>query len=162
LAKVNFELNSKNRGFLRFNRFRNDSPYNCCGDLAVISRSNGFVDRMISGAGQLATTISPNLLNELRIGVARREFTRPQNFNPSPSDAFINITGVANIGKNLGDTSGGVESSIQFIENLTANIGSHTLKAGMDYQTTDIVLQRALLRQFTFGGLGAAGSRPAV
>jgi hypothetical protein len=162
MGKINFELNPKNRGFLRYSRFTNDSPYNGGGGLTIVSRSLTFTDRMNGGAGQLATIISPTLLNEFRFGVNRRQELRVQQGNPSPQDAFINITGVANIGNNLGNNNTSVETSTQFVNNLTWTRGRHTIKGGVDYQTTAFQQQRAINRTFVFGGLPVAGGRPAV
>ncbi len=162
MGKLNFELSPKNRGFLRYSRFTNDSPYNGGGGLTIVSRSLTFTDRMNGGAGQLATIITPTLLNELRFGINRRQELRVQHGDPSPQDAFINITGVANIGNNLGNNNTSVETSTQLVDNLTWTRGRHTVKGGMDYQTTAFQQQRPLNRTFVFGGLPAAGGRPAV
>ena len=162
LGKLSFEINPKNRGFLRYSRFTNDSPFNGGGGLTISTRSLIFTDRMNGGAGQLTTIFTPRLLNEVRFGINRREELRVQQGNPSPADAFINITGVANIGNNLGANNTSVESSAQFVENITWTGGRHTLKAGLDYQTTGFNQTRALTRQFVFGGLPAAGGRGAV
>jgi len=162
LGKLNFELNPKNRGFLRYSRFTNDSPYNGGGGLTIVSRSLTFTDRMNGGAGQLATIISPTLLNELRFGVNRRQELRVQQGNPTPQSAFINITGVANIGNNLGNNNTSVETSTQLVDNLTWTRGRHTFKTGADFQITSFQQQRPINRTFVFGGLPAAGGRPAI
>ncbi len=162
LGKLNFELSPKNRGFLRYSRFTNDSPYNGGGGLTIVSRSLVFTDRMNGGAGQLATVFTPTLLNELRFGINRREELREQQGNPSPQDAFIDITGVANIGNNLGNNNTSIETSTQVVNNLTWTRGRHTVKGGVDFQTTGFEQQRPMTRTFVFGGLPAAGGRPAV
>ncbi len=162
LVKVNFELNPKNRGFFRYSRFTNDAPFNGGGGLTISTRSLIFTDRMNGGAAQLTTIFSPRLLNEVRFGINRRQELREQQGNPSPTDAFINITGVANIGNNLGNNNTSVEMSTQFVENVTFTTGRHTMKAGLDFQTTGFNQTRALQRQFVFGGLPAAGGRGAV
>lgn len=162
LGKVSFELNPKNRGFLRCSRFTNDSPFNGGGGLTIASRSLTFTDRMNGGAGQLATVFRPNLLNEFRFGINRRFELREQQNNPRPTDAFINLTGVANIGNNLGANNSSIETSTQFVDNVTWTKGRHTLKAGVDFQNTGFNQVRGLNRTFVFGGLGAAAGRPAV
>lgn len=160
-AKLNFNLNSKNSGFLRYNRFTNDQPGGG-GGLTAISRSLSFEDRMNGGAGQLATVISPTLLNELRFGLNRRAETRDTYVPGQPNGSQINITGVASFGVNPLAGSASVETSTQIIDNLTWSFGRHTLKAGVDYQSTGFQITAALSRLFTFGGLGAAAGRPAV
>lgn len=160
-AKLNFIINSKNSGFLRYNRFTNDQPGGG-GGLTTISRSLSFEDRMNGGAGQLATVISPTLLNEVRFGINRRAETRATYVPGEPNGAQVNITGVASFGVNPLAGSGSVETSTQVIDNLTWSHGRHTIKTGVDYQTTGFQITAALNRLFTFGGLPAAAGRPAV
>ena len=160
-AKLNFIINPKNSGFLRYNRFTNDQPGGG-GALTAISRSLSFEDRMNGGAGQLATVISPTLLNELRFGINRRAETRDTYVPGQPNGAQINITGIANFGVNPLAGSGSVETSTQVIDNLTWSRGRHTIKTGVDYQSTGFQITAALNRLFTFGGLAAAAGRPAV
>jgi hypothetical protein len=162
LGKVSFDLNAKNRGFIRYSRFTNDSPFNGGGGLTIASRSLTFTDRMNGGAGQLTTAFRPNLLNEFRFGINRRYELREQQNNPRPTDAFINITGVANIGNNLGANNSSIETSTQLVDNLTWTKGRHTLKAGLDFQNTSFNQVRGFNRTFVFGGLAASGTRPAV
>lgn len=160
-AKMNFNLNAKNSGFLRYNRFTNDQPGGG-GGLTTISRSLTFEDRMNGGAGQLATVISPNVINELRFGINRRAETRDTYVRGEPNGSQINVTGVANFGVNPLAGSASIETSTQIIDNLTWSFGRHTLKTGIDFQTTGFQITSALTRVFTFGGLGATAARPAV
>ncbi len=160
-AKLNFNLNSKNSGFLRYNRFTNDQPGGG-GALTTISRSLTFEDRMNGGAGQLATVLSPTLLNEARFGINRRSEERGTYVPGQPNGAQINITGVASFGVNPLAGSGSVETSTQVIDNLTWSHGRHTVKTGADFQSTGFQITAALTRLFTFGGLSAAAGRPAV
>ncbi len=161
-AKLNFKLNDKNSGFLRYNRFTNDQPGGG-GGLTTIGRSLTFEDRMNGGAAQLATVISPNLLNEFRFGINRRAETRETYVPGQPNGAQININNVANFGVNPLAGSGSVEASTQFINNLSWTKGRHTIKTGIDYQTTNFDVRSALTRLFSFNGLAAvSGVRPAV
>lgn len=161
-GKLNFKLNDKNSGFIRYNRFTNDQPGGG-GGLTAISRSLSFEDRMNGGAAQLATVLSPTLLNEFRFGVNRRAETRETYVPGQPNGAQININNVANFGVNPLAGSGSIESSTQFINNLSWTRGRHTIKGGIDYQTTNFDVRSALTRLFTFNGLAAvSGVRPAV
>lgn len=161
-AKLNYKWNDKNSGFIRYNRFTNDQPGGG-GGLTTIGRSLSFEDRMNGGAAQLATVISPNILNEFRFGINRRAETRLPYAQGTANGAQININNVANFGVNPLAGSGSVESSTQFINNLSWTKGRHTLKAGIDYQTTNFDVLSALNRVFSFNGLAAvSGVRAAV
>ena len=160
-AKLNFVLNDKNSGFLRYNRFTNDQPGGGGGTTAI-SRSLSFEDRMNGGAAQLATVITPSLLNESRFGINRRAEGRKPYVPGDPNGAHIDVTGVALFGVNPYAGSNSVETSTQVIDNLTFTHGRHTIKTGVDYQTTGFDITSALARVFTFGGLTAANGRPAV
>ncbi len=160
-GKINFYLGQKNSGFIRYNRFTNDQP-GAGGGLTAISRSLTFEDRMNGGAAQLATVITPTLLNEVRFGINRRAESRGTYVPGQPNGANIDITGVANFGVNPLAGSQSVETSTQIIDNVTWTVGRHTLKTGFDFQRTNYDIVNALARVFTFGGLPAAGGRPAV
>jgi hypothetical protein len=162
LTKVNFALNSKNSGFIRYSRFTNDQP-NTGGGLSTVGRGTDFHDRMNGGAVQLATTVTPSLLNEFRFGINRRYELRNAVGEYDGTNPAVNIAGVANFGVNPFAGSTAVENSTQFIDNLTWTRGSHTIKTGVDFQTTGYSLLASLNQQFAFQGLPAvAGVRPAV
>ena len=158
---MNFRASDRNSGFVRYNRFTNDQP-GAGGGLTTPSRSVSFKDRMNGIGAQLATTIGSGLLNELRFGFNRRSELRKPYGEGGANGAHVNITGVANFGVNPLAGSDGVESSLQFIDNLTWTRGRQSLKAGVDYQTTGYTVTSALARVFTFSGLPAAAGRPAV
>jgi hypothetical protein len=114
-------------------------------------------------SAQLATVISPSVLNETRFGFNRRSQKRRLVGKPSgPDDAAINISGVANFGVNAQAGSDAVESSSQIIDNITWTAGKQTFKTGVDYQHTQYTVVNSKNRTFAFNGLTASGSRPAV
>jgi hypothetical protein len=162
LAKLTFQPNPRNSGFIRYSRFTNDSPANGSGGLTVVGRSVLFTDRMFGIGGQLATTVSPNLRNELRVGFNRRSQLREPENNPAPDAAFINVTGVANFGGNPLSVTSSVEASTQVVDNVSYTRGLHFIKAGIDYQTTTFDNVAGLTRQFVFQGLAPAPGRGAV
>lgn len=159
--KVNYRANDSNSGFLRYNRFTNDQP-GAGGGLTTPSRSVSFKDRMYGLGAQLATTVGSSLLNELRVGFNRRSEERAPYGTGTANGAHVNITGVANFGVNPLAGSASVEASLQVIDNVTWTRGRHSLKAGVDYQTTGFDVTSALARVFTFSGLAANAARPAV
>jgi hypothetical protein len=161
VAKTDFKLNDRNTGYLRYARFTNHQPGNASG-LTDTDRGNNFDDHMNGGGAQLATVLRPNLLNELRGGgIARTQ----QNAPIGPYDAngaYVNITGVANIGYDPLAKTYSTETSVQAIDNLTWINGRSTWKAGTDYQHTEFEILKAQNRAFIFGGLPALNGRPAV
>jgi hypothetical protein len=159
--KVTFRASDRNSGFVRYNRFTNDQP-GAGGGLTTITRSLTFKDRMNGVGAQLATTVRPTLLNELRFGFNRRSEVRDTYVEGLPDGANVNITGVANFGVNPLAANNSVEASLQVIDNVSWTRGRHSLKAGVDFQTTSYDVTSALSRGFTFSGLTAAGSRAAV
>ncbi len=161
VAKADYKINDRNTGYLRYSRFTNHQPGNASG-LTITDRGNDFDDHMNGGGAQLATVLRPNLLNELRAGgIARTQQNAPIG-PPDPNGAYINITGVANIGYNPLAKTYTTETSYQVVDNLTWINGRSTWKAGVDYQRTQFQILRAQNRSFTFGGLTAANGRPAV
>lgn len=159
--KVNFRANGNNSGFLRYTRFTNDQPGGG-GGLTTPSRSVSFKDRMNGVGAQVATTVGSGLLNELRFGFNRRAEQRAPYGEITPNGANITINNVANFGVNPTAGSTSVEASLQFIDNLTWTRGRHSLKTGIDYQTTGFDVTNALARNFTFAGLAAANGRATV
>jgi len=159
--KLNFRATDRNSGFLRYTRFTNDTP-GAGGGLTTPSRSVSFKDRMNGVGAQLATTVGSGLLNELRFGFNRRAEERAPYGEITANGAHITINNVANFGVNPLAGSTSVEASLQFIDNLTWTRGRHSLKTGIDYQTTGFDVSNALARNFTFAGLAAASGRAAV
>ncbi len=160
-AKLNFILDNRNSGFIRYNRFTNDQP-RAGGGLTIERRGTNFEDRMNGGAVQFATAFSPMVLNEARFGINRRSNAR-EPFPDVPADsAEINILGVANIGANPLNISSNVETSWQLADNITWTTGRHTLKFGFDFQRTRLFRSNPFTRRFEFRGLGATAERDAV
>ena len=158
-VKVNFRASDRHSGFVRYNRFTNDQP-GAGGGLTTPSRSVSFKDRMYGVGAQLATTFGTALLNELRVGFNRRaRRCASRTCEGAPNGANINITGVANFGVNPLAGSTSVEASLQVIDNLTWTRGRHSLKTGIDYQTTGFDVTSALARDVHVLGPGG-GERP--
>lgn len=158
-GKLNFKLNDKNMGFIRYCRFTNHQPTGSGGGLTTNSRLMSFDDHMNGGSAQLTTIVSPSLLNEFRFGVN----TRTQLNTPvGTANYAVDISGVALFGTIPGGGSGSTETSTQLIDNVTWTRGRHTIKTGVDYQTTNYSQLTALDARFIFNGLSAATGRGAV
>jgi hypothetical protein len=159
--RLDYNLSAKNSGFLRYVHFTNNSPYSGSGGLLTNSRSTHNFDNQDGGEVQLATVLTPNLLNEVRFGINRRETKGGAQIVPSATDVDVNISGYADIG-NSPSTSNLIERLNQVVDNVTWQHGKHTIKGGGDYQWTDYFTQAAAPRTFTFSGLAAAGPRGSV
>ncbi len=157
VGKLNYLLNNRNTGYVRYARFTNKQPNGASG-LTIPDRGTDYHDEMNGGAVQLATAFSPNLLNELRYGAIQRTQTTNPVGKPNPYTAAVNITGVANIGYNPLIASGQTEIAHQVVDNVTWTHGRSTWKAGIDYQRTNLDIDRTQNVTYTFGGLSAAGS----
>lgn len=160
-VKVNYRLNNANNGFVRYNRFTNRQPGGGSG-LSTLSRGNIYKDRMNGIGGQLATVLGQTMVNELRAGFNVRNTTNTPPCEGTANGSQINIAGVANFGCNPAAASTSREASLEFIDNLTATRGAHTLKAGINFQSTVNEPTSGLSRVFTFNGLAAATGRGAV
>jgi hypothetical protein len=162
VGKLNYRLNDKNSGYVRYARFTNHQPNNASG-LTIPNRGVNFDDHMNGGAVQLATGFSATLLNELRFGAIQRTQANAPVGQPDPYSAAVNISGVANIGYNPLAATQTTELATQVIDNLTWTHGRSTWKAGVDFQRTSFDIFKARNVTYSFGGLSAAsGVRPAV
>jgi hypothetical protein len=98
LGRLDYQLSEKNNFYFRYSEFMTPSQYNTSGGLLTKSASNNFNDRNDTASSQWTNIISPNLVNELRFGFLRREFTRPPV--SGTIGPIILINGVAQLGSN--------------------------------------------------------------
>ena len=160
-VRVDYKINEKNSGFLRYSRFTNKQPYLSTGGFFVKSRAQTGFDNENAGELQLASTSTPKVLNELRYGINRRETYGVSTFPAKPDDVDTTVSGYAYLG-NSPSTSRNIETSNQVVDNVSWQHGKHFIKFGADYQRVSYFARSALARSFTFGGLAANKSRPKV
>jgi hypothetical protein len=112
LGRLDYQFNPANSVYVRYSNFVTPSKFNTSGGLSPRSASNNFDDRNDTFASQLASVLSPSLVNEARFGFLRREFTRP----PSSGvvGPVISISGVATIGSNTSANQYYNEAPVQF------------------------------------------------
>jgi hypothetical protein len=162
VGKVDYTLNSKNSGYVRFARFTNHQPNNDSG-LAIVDRGSRYTDHQNGGGVQLATILSSNLLNELRFGTIQRDTGDFPVVNSSPAgDALINISSVADIGFSPLTTTTTTERSTSVLDNLTWTRGRNTWKFGGEYDHELFDNLSSTAPTFAFSGLAAENGRPAV
>ncbi len=164
IVRTDYQLNSKNNLVGRYNAFRNKSPFNIAGGFNTLERSIDFVDASDSGAAQLISTISSNVLNEFRYQYARRNSQNLSNDN-SGKGITVNITNVANFGAPTNDVIQPLQVSNQFINNLTVTRGQHTFKFGGGFNRVHDLRQSRVTAIYTFPTLAAylaakAGTTP--
>ena len=162
VGKVDYTINSKNSGYVRFARFTNHQPNNG-GGLGIIDRGSRYTDHQNGGGAQLATVLSSNLLNELRFGTIQRDTGDFPVVNSSPAGSvLINITSVANIGFSPLTTTTTTERSTSVLDNLTWTRGRHTMKFGAEFDHELFDNLSGTAPTFTFSGLAAQNGRSAV
>ena len=145
-----YKLNDKNSGFLRYMRFTNDQMYSGAGGLSVVTRGLEFHDDQNGGEAQLVTVLSPKALNELRFGVVQRDQLYVNQLPPAFPAVLINISGIADFGGSPGAGSHNLERDTQADDDVTLSRGRHTLKAGIDWETTHYEVTSAQAATFTF------------
>lgn len=162
VGKVDFNLNAKNSGYVRYARFTNQQPNNASG-LSIVDRGSHYIDHQNGGGVQLATVLSDRLLNELRFGVIQRDTGNFPLANASTyGNALINISSVANIGFSPLTTTTTTERSSSVLDNLTWTRGRHTFKFGGEYDHELFANLSGTAPTFTFSGLAAQNGRSAV
>lgn len=158
-AKVDYELNSRNRLSARYNYyFDRESPLQ--GGQQTREVATRFDEAPQSFTTQLVTSASPTLLNEARFLFATRGI---ENGVINPLNPLINLTGIGSFNGNADGVFSSREQGFQFIENVTWNRGVHSLKMGIDILPVKFRERtRNLNGTFNFAGLAAAGGRAAV
>lgn len=162
VGKVDYTLNSKNSGYVRYARFTNHQPNNDSG-LSIVDRGSRYQDHQNGGGVQLATILSSTLLNELRFGTIQRDTGDFPVVSSSPAgDVLINISSVANIGFSPLTTTTTTERSTSVLDNLTWTRGRNTMKFGAEFDHELFDNLSATAPAFSFSGLAALNGRPAV
>lgn len=164
IVRTDWQVNDRNHVVGRYNLFRNTSPFNIGGGFNTLERSIDFVDASDSGAVQLISNLSGNVLNEFRYQYARRNSQNLANAN-SGKGITVNITNVANFGAPTNDVIQPLQVSNQFLDNLTITHGQHTFKFGGGFNRIHDKRQSRVTATYTFPTLAAylaakAGTTP--
>jgi hypothetical protein len=165
LAKVDHRLSDAHRLSARVNWFENDNPYNGGGgNTTAIERSFDYTDKMNSTAAQLVSTWGASRLNELRVQYAQRHFHR-SSIAGAPDGISINITNAVSFGHPTSDGEDFVQGITQVVDNFTFLRGTHSYKAGIDFQYVHDTRAVPLTSTYTFATVAAyqaaaSGSNP--
>jgi hypothetical protein len=133
MGKIDYQINSNNRLSVRFNGHRNDSPYNNGGGLVVVSQTYNFIDRSYSGAFQLVSTLSPTLINELRVQVPYR-LQRQVAFSATGTGPSITIPGTIQFGGSPNLDFLYKEVTPEATDAVRYSRGNHTYSVGFNFR----------------------------
>lgn len=158
--KVNFyiirtdaQLNENNRLTGRFNYFKNISPDNIAGGLNTLERSIDFNDKSYSLGLQLASIITPSLLNEFRYQYAKRDSRNVANANSGTGISVV-VTGVANFGApENDDTIAPLQVTNQIQDNVTWTRGNHGIKFGGGFNRINDTRRSNVFARYTYSSL---------
>ena len=151
--RVDWNINSKNQFFARYNYFRNEYPFNSQnGGLNALSAASDFHDRAHIGGFQLLTTFSPTALNELRASEPYRNEHHVDDPLTGPGPA-ITITGIATFNGTTSAESRFAEKIPSVNDNFTKISGTHTIKAGFGFQQNNDNQLSAVYSQYTFSSI---------
>lgn len=131
LLRVDHTINEQNNLFVRYffndGNLENYSPLNDGFDLPSGFKNNNSKDHSL--VGNLSTTITPSLVNELRVQYARRNY----DFPTATSIPHMEVANQFAIGVNRGNPDFYREARFELVDSLTKNLGKHTLSFGGDY-----------------------------
>jgi hypothetical protein len=151
--RVDWNINSKNQFFARYNYFRNEYPFNSQnGGLNALSAASDFRDRAHIGGFQLLTSFSATALNELR---ASEPYRNEHHINDPLTGAgpAITITGIATFNGTTSAETRFAEKLPSLNDNFTKIMGAHTFKAGFGFQQNNDNQLSAVYSQYTFSSV---------
>lgn len=155
IIRTDAQLTEQHRLTGRFNYFKNLTSSNTNGQNNTLERTIDFDDLSYSGATQLISTFSSNLLNEFRFQYAKRNsINLPSPFTPSgPS---IVISGVANFGPaEILNSVSPLETITDFRDNFTITRGEHTIKFGGSVSRIYDFRKSGIFSRYTFPTIDA-------
>jgi hypothetical protein len=131
LGKINHTFNDRQSVFVRYffndQRSTNLSPLNDGFDLPSGFKNNTFRDQSI--VGNLVSTFSPSLVNELRLQYAHRFF----DFPTTSTQPHLEVSNVFTLGVNRGNPDFYEEGRFEIVDNVTKVLGRHTVTFGGDF-----------------------------
>jgi hypothetical protein len=122
------------------------------GGLGAVSRATNLYDRDQTLALNNIATLTPNVVNETRVQYTRSRLSAPVNDLVGPA---VNISGVANFGTAGSSPTGRDIDLYEVVNNVSAQRGSHSIKAGVDflYNNINILFPGIQQGQYTFSSL---------
>jgi Carboxypeptidase regulatory-like domain len=131
LVKLNHNLSDRESLFVRYfindQRATNLSPLNDGFDLPSGFKNNFFRDQSL--VGNLVSTVSPSLVNELRLQYAHRFF----DFPTTSTQPHLEVSNVFTLGVNRGNPDFYEEGRFELVDSVTKTVGRHTFSFGGDF-----------------------------
>lgn len=115
------------RYFFNDGRYTNVSPLNDGFDLPSSFKDNFFRDQSL--VGTVISTLSPNIVNDLRGQFAHRTF----DFPTVTTQPHLEVANTFTVGVNRGNPDFYEESRFELVDNVTLNRGNHSIGFGGNY-----------------------------
>ena len=130
LARADWQWNDRNRVFIRYNGYANDSPYSgATSSLQMLTQTYTLQDRAPALAAQWISSLGPGLIGEIRFQTPSRSLKDLPGTGSARGPSYV-IPGVISFG---GSESLGYrfsEKDPEVAGNLSYSKGAHALKAG--------------------------------
>ncbi len=155
LGKINHTFSERQSMFVRYffndQRSTNLSPLNDGFDLPSGFKNNTFRDQSI--VGNLVSTFSSSLVNELRLQYAHRFF----DFPTTSTQPHLEVSNVFTLGVNRGNPDFYEEGRFEIVDSVTKVAGKHTISFGGDFNRVGTTESFPLFYPFEadFANLGA-------
>ena len=154
IARIDWQVNSNNSVFVRYNYFRNNSPYNSVVSQGLADTSHWFRDRVHAVAAQWISTLSPGLLNEFRFQAPRRLQWREAGDWTGPGPV-IQITGQVTFNGSPDVGFRAVETTPEIVNNFSILRGRHQFRMGGSVRWVLNENRQAVFAQYNFGSVQA-------
>jgi outer membrane receptor protein involved in Fe transport len=162
LGKIDWDINGANRFNIRYNYSKNTALNGVSvGETSLDPttfrsiETNGIEgDRNNVVVGQLISTLSPRLLNEVRFQWAKED--RPRTANAQQVSV---VTNIGELGTRTFLPTTQNDKRYQLMDSMTFTTGSHTLKFGGEYSKIKVgqLFGFNQFGNYTFSGLNATG-----
>lgn len=153
LAKLDHQFTARDQFSARYSLYRVDSANSRgAGALSAPSASAGLDNQDHTIAVSNILTLSPRTVNETRAQFTYSDLLAPPS---DPAGPAVSISGVATFGRLSGSPTGRLNKLYEFTDNLSHQIGSHALRAGVNflYNDTTITFPRSLKGSYSFSSL---------
>ncbi len=157
IFRTDVRLTDKHSLVGRVNSFRNNSPDNIAGGTQTLERSIDFVDQSDSVGLQLISAFTPTFLNEARYQYARRYSQNLPNDNSGSGPSIVIVGAQAALfgAPENPNTIAPLESSSQFLDNVTITHGTHTMKFGGGFNIISDTQKAGIFARYTFPSIAA-------